>query len=130
MREKKNFWTKNLSVNTWRSGPDIYPHICVLTLYFAQHFFTVLKLTNYFKTRKVGANWLGESCESLLSCKKTYLLSLLPKRPALPRHIKARTTDVQRGNSLHCPAENSLPLPNKLPVCLFGTCMLISNIFF
>ena len=24
----------------------------------------------------------------------------------------ARTTDAQRGNSLHCTAENSLPLPN------------------
>ena len=31
-------------------------------------------------------------------------------------HAKAagntRTTDAQRGNSLHCTAENSLPLPN------------------
>ena len=25
---------------------------------------------------------------------------------------RARTTDAQRGNSLHCTAENSLPLPN------------------
>ena len=24
----------------------------------------------------------------------------------------ARTTDAQRGNGLHCTAENSLPLPN------------------
>ena len=28
------------------------------------------------------------------------------------RYQKPRTTDAQRGNSLHCTAENSLPLPN------------------
>ena len=27
-------------------------------------------------------------------------------------YVIARTTDAQRGNSLHCTAENSLPLPN------------------
>ena len=27
--------------------------------------------------------------------------------------VKSRTTDAQRGNSLHCMAENSLPLPNS-----------------
>ena len=26
--------------------------------------------------------------------------------------VQARTTDAQRGNSLHCTAENSLPLSN------------------
>ena len=26
--------------------------------------------------------------------------------------FKSRTTDTQRGNSLHCTAENSLPIPN------------------
>ena len=26
--------------------------------------------------------------------------------------FESRTTDAQRGNSLHCTAENSLPLPN------------------
>ena len=34
------------------------------------------------------------------------------KEPVYPRHCQARTTDAQRGNSLHCTAENSLPLPN------------------
>ena len=32
---------------------------------------------------------------------------------ALPKlWVTARTTDTQRGNSLHCTAENSIPIPN------------------
>ena len=31
---------------------------------------------------------------------------------AIFRSVNPRTTDAQRGNSLHCTAENSLPLPN------------------
>ena len=27
-------------------------------------------------------------------------------------HYHSRTTDAQRGNSLHCTAENSIPIPN------------------
>ena len=32
--------------------------------------------------------------------------------PESTRSFKSRTTDAQRGNGLHCTAENSLPLPN------------------
>jgi hypothetical protein len=28
------------------------------------------------------------------------------------QYFAARTTDAQRGNSLHCTAENSIPIPN------------------
>ena len=27
-------------------------------------------------------------------------------------HLSTRTTDVQRGNGIHCTAENSIPIPN------------------
>jgi hypothetical protein len=37
-------------------------------------------------------------------------LGFQPKTTLL--YYYARTTDAQRGNSLHCTAENSIPIPN------------------
>ena len=34
------------------------------------------------------------------------------EKPALKQTSNSRTTDAQRGNSLHCTAENSIPIPN------------------
>ena len=35
-----------------------------------------------------------------------------PRKRFLVLQLGPRTTDAQRGNSLHCTAENSIPIPN------------------
>ena len=48
-------------------------------------------------------------CKERLNLKSTHDLTFLK---CVTEKNRSRTTDAQRGNSLHCTAENSLPLPN------------------
>ena len=50
-------------------------------------------------------------CSCLIITWDSFFFSLALLCPCWPCH-RPRTTDAQRGNSLHCTAETSLPLPN------------------
>ena len=51
-----------------------------------------------------------QSCYSILNLTDFLWVETIPKLKCL--YFLPRTTDAQRGNSPHCTAKNSLPLPN------------------
>ena len=65
--------------------------------------------------RSWGKQKVTKSYEGRWSKKPKHFTSyvdVLPIEIQISRYVGTRTTDTQRENSLHCTAENSLPLPN------------------
>ena len=71
-------------------------------LYGLQQTFHKSKKANYCEVFP-ASNYLGIFLPHWIATKKGY--SPIP-------YVRTRTTDAQRRNSLHCMAENSIPIPN------------------
>ena len=85
-----------------------YRHIFFLVHYFTLWQATHVKLDWCTFLQLIKTEFLSDKICSYIYKKKTiwHLAKLVVW------WILSRTTDAQRGNSLHCKAENSIPIPN------------------